>query len=534
MTKRWPLLLAGIVIFGLAVRLPGVFWGTNFPGGWRSHHPDEFTHWANVQLLFNPDYAVGSWRPHPYPKGLAAMVGVPAIAVRKLHIKGSNWPDKQTIITAGRLVSVAFGTATIVVVVLMANLFFDDRRIGLAAGLMTALGGLHVTQSHFFVSDVAGIFWLLLGLFLLLKELKRPTAGHRQYLGWAAFCMGAAFGMKLIVAGIPTMGMIVLLRRPRIPRIATAIVFFVAGFVIVNAGSYTPHDLLDTIVRGIGDPYVYNRLMGMMLYLVELPSVVSLPLALLAVVGGVGLMRRSLAPENRPRLPAVALIVVLPILVQLYFVAFTLDHFPRHLVPFVPWLTIAAAWILVRAGDGLRARGIHPLAAALPLFLYLTVFVVDGERVFLEDPRNEAATWVMQNVPTPATMWWRGNRLPDYEPIQFPVEGRPFVLVMDMKDANHYVSGIGWRDSYPSDARNIFDSIDQEWVVTMQDVFRGASEYHEAARFREGYFMPEYTVTDRLIGNRSRNYVAEIVIFTRDHDQPTDARAAPPPEIPAE
>jgi hypothetical protein len=28
--------------------------------------------------------------------------------------------------------------------------------------------------------------------------------------------------------------------------------------------------------------------------------------------------------------------------------------------------------------------------------------------------------------------------------------------------------------------------------------------------------MPEYVLTDRVIGNRSRNYLTELVIFTRD------------------
>ncbi len=528
MRRHTILILAGLVILGLAARLPGVYWGSNFPGGWQSHHPDEFTHWTNTKLLLDPS-TFGTWTPHPYPKGLAAMVAVPALAVRKLDIKGGEWPYKRTVILAGRLVSVVFGAATIIVVVLITNLFFHDRRVGWAAGLIMALGGLHVTQSHFFVSDVAGLFWLLLGLYLLLRELGRDPGDRRDYLGWAAFAMGVAFGMKLVVAGLPTLGLILLLRRPRVARMARSAVFFVAGVAIINFGAYSPHDLYVTLKTGIGDPYVYNRLSGILLYFVELPSVVSLPVTILGLVGGLLLARRALARENRLRLPPILLVAVLPLLVHGYFVAFKLDHFPRHLLTFIPWFAIAAGWSLMRLGDQLKKRGVHPAFLMVPFFLYLAAFVFDGERVFIADPRNDAATWILNNVPSGTTIWWRGAGLPDYEYVRYPIKGKPAILVIDMKDANHYLSGMGRPNSYPRDSRNIFDSFGQAWVDSMQAVFRGPSDYREVARFPEGYVMPEYRLTDRLIGNRSRNYVAEIVVFRTDH--PTRIPAAGPLDL---
>ncbi len=529
MKHRSSLILVGLVILGLAARLPGVYWGSNFPGGWQSHHPDEFTHWTNARTLIDPS-AFGSWTPHPYPKGLAAMVAVPALAVRQLRIRGGDWPYKRTVIVAGRLVSVAFGTATIVLVVLLTQHFFRDPRVAWGAGLIMALGGIHVTQSHFFVSDVAGLFWLLLGVYLLIRELDRDPADRRDYLGWAAFALGVAFGIKLIVAAIPTLGIIVLLRRPRLARIARSAVFFIAGAAIINFGSYSPHELYVTLRRGIGDPYMFNRLSGVLLYIVELPSVVSLPVAVLGVIGAVALARRALAPENRPRLPAIVLVVALPLLVHAYLVAFEIDHFPRHLLTFIPWLAIAAAWSLIKIADWVKARGLHPAVVVVPFFIYLGAFVIDGERVFITDPRNAAAEWIQQNVPPGTTIWWRGANLPDYEYLRYPMKGKPAVLVIDMKDANHYLSGMGWRDSYPRDSRNIFDSFGQDWIDAMQAVFRGTTDYREVARFGEGYFMPEYRVTDRLIGNRSRNYISEIRLFRTDRPERNLDAAAPDTE----
>ncbi len=98
--------------------------------------------------------------------------------------------------------------------------------------------------------------------------------------------------------------------------------------------------------------------------------------------------------------------------------------------------------------------------------------------------------------------------------IGFP-ETRPDVLVMEMLNANHYLSGLGLRNSYPRDYRRIFDSPSQEWIDARQALFKGETEYETVARFEEGYLMPEYRITDAILGNRSRNYVSEVVIMRK-------------------
>ena len=71
---------------------------------------------------------------------------------------------------------------------------------------------------------------------------------------------------------------------------------------------------------------------------------------------------------------------------------FTVNNFLRHLVPFIPWLAIAASFSLVKLiAEAPRARRSHPAVVVLPVFLYLTVFVVDGERLYIDEPRNAAA-----------------------------------------------------------------------------------------------------------------------------------------------
>ena len=94
----------------------------------------------------------------------------------------------------------------------------------------------------------------------------------------------------------------------------------------------------------------------------------------------------------------ILLIVILPLLINILFIMFKLDHFPRHLIPFIPWISILAAYSLVKAIDKLKEKGIHPIALIFPFFVYIAVFIYDGEKGFLKEPRNEAAHWVLQNV----------------------------------------------------------------------------------------------------------------------------------------
>jgi len=336
--------LLGALLIGLLVRVPGVFWGYNFPTGWYGHHVDEYTHLVNAETLINP-LLPPRWPPHPYPKGMAVHVAVPMLGVRALE--GNLFekpPPPATIITAGRVVSVLYGTATILVVFLFAGRLFRDSRVAPAAAWIFALGGLHVSQSHYFVSDVPALFWFLLGSYLLLLDAEAPEQSDAKNLWWAAFCFGAAFGLKLVVFGLPSLGLIALLRQPRLLRAVHAGVFFLAGFVVINFGSYAPYDLFRTLARGVSDPYQFGILANLFLYFIELPSLVSLPVAVLCIVGSYFLVRKLFGLSDHARRRAIWIVIVLPLLINIAFVVFKLDHFPRHMVPFIPWISVAAAW----------------------------------------------------------------------------------------------------------------------------------------------------------------------------------------------
>lgn len=497
------------------MRIPGILWGFNFPTGWAFHHTDEYTHWVIAENLIDPLTDI-RWY-HPYPKGLAAHVAVPWIALRALTGQFlQKAPGILKIIETGRIVSVLYGTATIFVLYLIARQLFRDKRVSLIAAWIFALGGLHVTQSHFFVADAAALFWTLLGTYILLLELEKPQVNYSPFLMAAAFSFGMAFGLKMVVLSLPSLAIVTFLRKPRVLRAVYVLIIFIGAFALVNLFSFGYSDIFKIFTERSNDPYVWSRWSSVLLYFVEAPSLVSLPILLLGVVGSVFLCKRIISILYRQRFWAIFLAVILPIIIELFVVLVLRKHFLRHLVPFIPWIAMAAAWSLVKIIDGLRRWNVHPALILVPVFLYLALFVFDGERVFIQDPRNKAAQWIYQNVPKGKTYYWRVHPdLPGYKSRNFPTNPNPEVVVQEMQYANHILSGLGLKNSYPRDYRDIFDSDTQENVDATQALFKGTSDYQEVARFKVGYFMPEYVFVDNLLGDRTRNYVSDMVIFRR-------------------
>lgn len=517
--KTYITLVGAAFVVGLLVRVPGVFWGDNFPFGWHIHHPDEWTHLVHAEILINPN-APPRWVPTPYPPGMASMVAGPVIIARMLQGQPGALPVPQTIVRIGRSISVLFGAATILIVVLLSNSIFSDRRVSIFSAWILALGGLHVAQSHFFLADVASLFWLLAGIYLLRLDLTQKDHHTIEYLRWSAFCFGLAFGTKLVVAGIPSLAIIAVYQAPRVKRLIHVAVFFTAGTFLVTLGTYSPYDFIKTILYGSSDPYHFDRLTGTLLYLLELPRVISFPVAIVALFSVGALLFRFMSSRRLRKDMALWLTVFLPLIVQFFIVVTIKDHFPRHILSFIPWLAMAAGWGIVRMTDSFRKRNVPSVLFLVPFFAYLSLFVIDLERMYLHDPRNDAALWLKNNV-QPGTMvnWQRHDDVRYFNIVGYPVVQNPQVLVIEMQDANQILSGVDFKNSYPRDYRFVHDADTQERVDAIQALFRGKSDYHEVARFKEGYFMPEYIITDSILGNRSTNYISEIVIFEKNKEK---------------
>lgn len=508
--------LALALLVGLLVRAPGVFWGANFPGGWAFHHIDEYTHWVKAEHLIDPSSALRWYQ--AYPLGTAAHAALPLITWRAVTGGLSDpAPGMAPIVVTGRVISVLYGTATILLVFLLGRRLFRDRRVALLGAWIMALGGLHVTQSHFFLADAPALFWLLLGIWLLLVEFETGRGPRSLPLLGAAFALGIAFGIKLMVVGLPALGLAALWRKPRLPRAALSGGLFLAAFLLVNLFAFGPADLYRAITGdGVAGGCDCSKLASLGLYLIELPSLLSLPVLLFGLVGAGSLALRFSKSRRDGRWWGILCAIGLTLAIYALTVVFTLDHFLRHLIPFIPWLALAAGWALLRAADWLARRKLPAWALLTPVFVYLALFVYDGERMYIAEPRNQAATWILENLPAGSSYAWRAhNDLPGFEYSGQPLRQRPDLVVIEMHLANDILSGYGWKNSLPRDYRKVFGADSQENMDWIQGLFQGTGGYRIAARFPDGYWMPEFRLVEALLGNRARNYLSEIVIFQK-------------------
>lgn len=511
--SRW---LVAALLVGALVRLPGVAWGFNWPDGFAGHHPDEWTHVVNAEVIMNPQESPRY--DHPYPMALGAIVGAPVLAMSLAngHYGGPR-PHARWTILAGRLVSVAFGVAAIWLVFLIGRDVLGSERSGIAAAWLLALGALHVTQSHFFVSDVPATTWMLLSLWLLWRDATAPEGAGSEWLRWAAFFVGATFAMKLFVFAFPALGIVAVLRGPRWRRVVHTAIFTVAGFVVSGLGFDGPSRLARILGGGTNDPYVFDRVKGALLYVAQWPGMFSFPLLLLSAVGTAMILGRAARHQDRRRVWLGLLIFGSVPFLNIVFILLKLDHFPRHWVPLIPWAALAGGGLLVRVVDQLRVRRLSPVLVVAPIFLWMLALAVDSERGYIVEPRNAALTWIRNNAPPGKTLYWSRHSPPrGYRDVRWQDEGNPDYLVIEMYDANNYLSGIDWRDSYPTDPRAVFDVESPERLQAFQSLFRGTLPYREVARFKEGYFMPEHRLGLRLVGDRARGYLTELVVFQRD------------------
>jgi hypothetical protein len=289
--------------------------------------------------------------------------------------------------------------------------------------------------------------------------------------------------------------------------------------VLVNFASFTPVDLMKTLGAGIRSRTLYETPDVLRIYAVELVASLGAPVILLAALGLGAALRTAFRRGSRPRVFAVGVIAVIPSVLLGLAMIRKLDPFPRHLLPLFPWIVLLAAVALGHALDRLRSRPVLAATLLALVFGWQAALVIDGERNYIAEPRDEAMRWVEANVPKGATIWWpphdaaleRRGLVPE----RFPEDGRPGYVLVEMHTLNHLLSGSGRRESYPTDWRRAFDADSHERLVAYQDLYRGRLGYDEVARFSEGYVMPELRLADEVLGNRSRNYLTEVVVFRR-------------------
>ncbi len=364
----WPLLL--ILLIALLFRLVNVRFGL----------PDLLA--ADESFLVNHALGFGSGDLNPhffnYPALqmylLFALFGVVFVAGRLAGQWNGGWDfavayfrDPSLLQTAGRLLTVVLGTATVWLVFRLAERWFG-RAAALAAALVLAVSPLHVRHSQVIGTDVPMAFWAFLAVFLAACYLDTPAIKTLLAAGFVAGLAGAAKYPGLVaiapvalapfVAQTPAGAAPSGRSRHALAALAAALAGFAAGapFTFLDWAGFradmlfemrhmkSGHLGMEGVPNGWGVHAVYS-----------LPAIASHLCLLLAVVG--------IAAAVRSR-PARALWLLLAPVAVYAVIGAQAVTFDRYALPLAPYVAVFAG--LGVAGIARRGRGLR-LAAALLL-----------------------------------------------------------------------------------------------------------------------------------------------------------------------
>ena len=410
--SRWLLLaLAG---FALSVRV----FGLDFD---QSHffHPDErriaeaVTQLSLRPLQLNPHFfAYGS-----FPLYVTKLV---ASSLANLDPWFASY---DAAIKVGRALSALWGTATVVVLVLLGRRLFGTA-VGWLAGLLLSATVLHVQNSHFATSDVPLTFLVLLALTFMVAIAQGGG-------GWAFAGAGVAVGLAVATkfSALPLFLPLLVAAslRWRDERKAgrvlgglalaagCAVAAFAAGepYALLGARAYL-HDILEQsrMVRHAGlFPYT-NQYVGVHKVWYDLREVVVWGmgplLGLAALVGTLAAARLKALAARRANW------VLLAWAVPFFAVTASFDvKFLRYLLPIYPLLVLwAAAWLQAWAERNRIGRWVRASVVATTA-LYLLAFLVIYTR---PHATVTASRWFYTHVPAGSKVviqdWDEGFPLP--------------------------------------------------------------------------------------------------------------------------
>lgn len=306
----------------------------------------------------------------------------------------------------GRIVTALLGTATVGLAYGIGCRAYD-RTVGLLSGLFLAVSHLHVTHSHYVLTDVPMTFLVALAIWLLLRAVERSEAAAWSWTGLAA---GVATAMKYPAAltlSAAAIGTWLWARRAgasakeALARLIRSGLFAALGFALAN-----PYALLDfrifwqelvdvQVSLNVGTAKSFQEAMffyGRTL----LRSGLELPLGVLAIAGVIYLFWRHRWQD---------LLLALFLVIYLLFLGVQGRYQPNWLLPVLPFFCLAAAMLVVEVSRKLCGtsetafRRCVTLAALVLIALptWYSFFLVKSS--YAKDTRTLAKEWVEAHIP---------------------------------------------------------------------------------------------------------------------------------------
>lgn len=398
-TRLW---LAAILLLGLALRVWGLGWGLPrvdlSPDELNVLQVTERISWTSPDPGFY-NYSGLTFHLNFLAAELARAVGIDV------------GPPQQLLID--RLWSVLWGTATILVVYLIGRALWGRPRPALLGAAMLAIMPLHVTDSHFGVTDIGLTFWCALAFLVAVVAYRAPSLSAFLVGGLTVgFAIGTKFNGAVVGAAFIVTAALIAWER-QVPALrafawlcaagtASLVGFFasspysilnarktVAAFLYESSHVHGGHFGFDVSAPG----WQYHR--GLYQLVAAFPFSFGVALYLLVLAGLVWFIARASTAERWMLLGFPAL--YLGVTATWVFVPI------RYYLPVAAMLLLATAWSVDRALD--RWPVVTHVVVGL-VGVYTLVFGATLVARFSSDTRIEAAEWAATTLPANARVWY--------------------------------------------------------------------------------------------------------------------------------
>lgn len=416
--NRNVLLLIIIIVLGGILRFTNLNWDS-----YLAFHPDERNiAWAVTRIHFfdqmNPKFFAYGGLPIYLYRAIAEAVAFIA--------KDASWlAEWGKIAVLGRYISAILSTISLYLSYRVGTLFFSPA-VGLLTALLLAFSPWAIREAHFATTETSLVFFLLVLLLLSYHYVKNPTRYTAIKIG---YMLGLAIGAKttsLLFALIPlTAYVLVLFQKTAKNRAGRIIKFVINGFLCLATAEtifllVSPYTLLDwghfkesmqyetgVALGNLSVPYTLQFLHTKP-YLYQLETMLW-QAGPMAVIGIIGLLILIIS-IFQTALQSIGLLIFLifPLIYGVWSGSWY-AKFARYTVPFLPFATIAAAWLVVKSLELFKKK---KFLFSLGLFVYLIIGLfhalwgVANWTIYLRpQTRIEASRWIYEHVPTSAMLY---------------------------------------------------------------------------------------------------------------------------------
>lgn len=496
-------LLILIILLGAVFRFTAVNWDS-----FGAFHPDERNiSWAVTRIKFfnqmNPKFfAYGG-----LPIYLYRTLGEGVVAVTHDPVWLSDWGHIAVI---GRCVSATLSTINILLIYLVGTAYFSPA-VGLLSAALLAFSPWAIREAHFQTTETMLVFFLLAMTLGARRILVKLTVESIIQLGILWGLAMAAKTTSVLFGAIPAAALLLSKKNRLSKRFAAGLMLFAvaAGVFFI----FSPYTILDfthfresmNYESGVAlgrftVPYTLQFLhTAPYLYHIQTMLWQAGPLVIVGLAGFIFLIGASLKKKHTE-------ILVLLLFPLLYFswTGSWFAKFNRYNVPFLPFVTIAAAWGCIALTK--QYRRIGAMFTALILLTTIAWGLANYSLYFSGQTRIEATNWIYKHIPMTAKIYtehWNDG-LPLIVPTAMPY-GRELLTVYDedtdMKKA-YYADKLSQGDYIILSTRRIWGTmprLGKKYPLTKlfyEKLLDGSLGYREVATFSSYPHLLGFAVND--------------------------------------